>query len=132
MQGKPPEAGSKPVFGSSPATQATPNAGYDAAAMQGMGVLITMAQNLLVKVGAQSEAGKVLLDVLTKLTKAVPAGTVPPAVQNSVLDQTKMANTQMGAMQQQLAQRARAAGAPGAPGAGGPPPGGPAPMGAAA
>lgn len=116
------EGAKPPPFGSSPATQATPNAGLDAVGQQGMSVLITIAQNLLVKVGAQSETGKVLLDVLTKLTKAVPAGTVSPAAQNNTLDQAKMQNTQMGAMQGQMRNRAMQAGAPGgAPPAGGPP-----------
>lgn len=98
--------------------------------MQGMGVLVTMAQTLLVKAGAASEQGKVLLDVLQKLTKAIPAGTVSPAVQNNVIDQTKMQNTQNLAIQQQLRQRAMAQGAGGAPG--GAPAGGPPSMGAAA
>lgn len=95
----------------------------DAVAVQGMGALITIAQNLLVKVGAQSEPGKVLLEVLTKLTKAVPAGTVSPASQNTTLDQAKMQNTQMGAMQQQMRARAMQAGAPGAAPQGGGMPG---------
>lgn len=83
-----------------------------------------MLQTLLTKVGAQSEPGQAVLKALTILTKAVPAGTVTPAVQGNVLDQAKMANTQNGAMQQQMRMRALQSGAPGgAGGASGGPPG---------
>ena len=111
-----------PPFGSSNATQATPNAGADAVAVQGIGAVVTMLQNLLTKVGAQSEPGQAILKALTVLTKAVPAGTVAPAVQGQVLDQAKMQNTQMGNMQAQMRAKALQAGAPG--GGGGPPPAG--------
>lgn len=77
-----------------------------------------MLQNLLSKVGAQTEPGQAILKALTVLTKAVPAGTVSPAVIGNTLDQARMQNTQMGAMQQQLKQKAMQAGAPGG---GGPP-----------
>lgn len=89
----------------------------DAVAVQGIGAAVTLLQNLLSKVGAQSEPGQAILKALTVLTKAVPAGTVTPASQNTVLGQAMMQNTQNGAMQQQMRMRALQQGAPGgAPG----------------
>lgn len=130
--GKSEEAGEKkPAFGSSPATQATPNAGYDAAAVQGLGVVINMMQRLLLQAGATSEIGKVILKSMNDLVKAVPAGTVTPAAEKNMLGQAQMQNTQNSAIQQQLRARAVAQGAGGAPG-GGAPAGGPPSMGAAA
>lgn len=126
----PPSDGAKAApFGSSSASQATPNAGADAVAYQAIGAVVTLMQNVLVKVGAMTEPGKALIDAMKILTKAVPAGSVTPAVVGNQLDQAKMQNTQNGAMQQQMRQRALSAGAPGggAPGAGAPPgPGAPA------
>lgn len=119
--GKTPDAGAKPAFGSSPATQATPNAGYSAAGIQAIGVLINMMQQVLLKVGATSEEGKVLLKAMNDLVKVVPAGTTTPAAERAMLDQAKMQNTQNGAIQQQMQQRAQGMGAPGGAPAGGPP-----------
>lgn len=114
-----PEGDKKPPFGSSPASQATPNAGADAVAVQAIGACVTMLQNVLVKVGAQSEPGQAVLKALTILTKAVPAGTVTPAVQGNVLDQARMQATQQGGQIDAIKQRAAAVGmGSGAPGGG--------------
>lgn len=128
VQDKAPAPTAKPGFGSSSASQATPNDGYDAAGAQMVAVLISMMQQVLLKVTPTSELGKVVLEAMNKLVKAVPAGTASPASQNAMLDQAKMQNTQNMAIQQQLRQRAMAGGA----GGGQPPAGGPPSMGAAA
>lgn len=123
-----PQGDKKPPFGSSPASQATPNAGADAVAVQAIGACVTMLQNVLVKVGAQSEPGQAVLKALTILTKAVPAGTVTPAVQGNVLDQARMQATQQGNQIDQIRARAAAVGmgggAPGGMAAKPPPPAG--------
>lgn len=121
-QGGPASGESKqPPFGASAATQATPNSGADAVAFQAISAIVTLMQNALVKVGAMTEPGKALIDAMKILTKAVPAGSVPPAVIGSTLDQARMQNTQNGALQQQLRQRAMQAGAPGGQGGSGAP-----------
>lgn len=112
--GTSPTAAPKEPFGNSGATQATPNAGYDAAALQRIGVIIKQVQDVMTLVGAQSEIGKPLLEVLTKLVKMVPSGTVSPASEKNMLSQMQMKATQNQNMAQQLKQMQQG----GAPGAG--------------
>ena len=130
--GKPPASGApsptgKEPFGGSSASQATPNAGYEAAALQRVGVIVKQVQDLMNMVGATSETGQGLLKALNILVKMVPAGTVNPAAEKNMLEQAQMRNTQNMAMQQQLKQAAMKppGGAPGGP-PGGPPGGAPA------
>ena len=125
--GKPPAAGAPPPtpgkepFGNSSASQATPNAGYEAAALQRVGVLVKQVQDLMNMVGATSETGQGLLKALNIRVKMVPAGTVSSASEKNMLDQAQMRNTQNMALQQQL--KAQAMKPPG--GAPGGAPGGP-------
>jgi len=109
----------KEPFGGSSATQATPNAGYEAAALQRVGVIVKQVQDLMGLVGATSETGQSLLKALNILVKMVPAGTVTPAAEKNMLEQAQMRNTQNMATSQQLKQQRMTppAGA-GAPGAG--------------
>ena len=118
--GAPPPTQGKEPFGGSSASQATPNAGYEAAALQRVGVIVKQVQDLMNMVGATSETGQQLLKALNVLVKMVPAGTVSPASEKNMLEQAQMRNTQNMAMQQQLKQAAMKppGGAPGgAPGA---------------
>lgn len=128
--GKPPAAGAPPAapgkqpFGGSSASQASPNAGYEAAALQRVGVIVKQVQDLMNLVGATSETGQGLLKALNILVKMVPAGTVNPAAEKNMLEQAQMRNTQNMATQQQLkAHMQPPGGAPGGapPGAGAPP-----------
>ena len=126
--GAPPAGGApKPPFGATPATGSTPNKGYEAAGMQKLGVLVKQMETMLPELGASSDAGKAVLDCLSKLVKFVPAGSVTPAAQKNSIEaqqrQQAQGNQQMQALQ---AMRAKAAqggapgGAPGGqPGAGG-------------
>ena len=67
--------------------------------------------------GAASEPGKACLDVLTKLVKLVPAGSVTPAGQKNNIEQMAMRNTRDNAQMQALqAQRAQGAGGQPQPG----------------
>ena len=120
--GKPPAAGAPPPtpgkepFGNSSASQATPNAGYEAAALQRVGVLVKQVQDLMNMVGATSEIGQGLLKALNIFVKMVPAGSVSPASEKNMLEQAQMRNTQNRAMQQQLKQSAMKPPGGGAPG----------------
>ena len=101
----------QPPFGSTPATGATPNKGYEAAGLQKLGVVVKQLEALLPEVGAGSDIGKAVLESLNKLVKFVPAGSVTPAAQkNSIEAQQRMMaqnNQQMQAVQQ-MRQKAMA------------------------
>src|SRR5262249_44515260 len=112
-------------FGNSGATQPTPNAGMDAAALQRVGVITKQIQDVMQLVGAASETGKELLKALNILVKLVPSGNVSNASERNMLEQALMRNTQNGQQQQMLKAQAQKP-----PGAGQPP--AQAPMGAAA
>jgi hypothetical protein len=117
-------------FGNSSASQATPNSGYEAAAMQAIGPIIGQVQRLMTMVGAASPLGKQLLDVLNKLVKIVPAGTTTPAAEKEMISQMAMRQTQNQAAQGQLQAQRQQMSAPGgaSPAAGAPPGGAPKPM----
>ncbi len=119
-------AGKQAPFGNSGATQPTPNAGLEAAALQRVGVVIKQVQDIMQMVGAGSEPGKDLLKALNILVKMVPAGNVSNASERNMLEQSLMRNTQNGQQQQMLKQSQNAPKPP----AGQPAP--QAPMGAAA
>lgn len=111
-------------FGNSSATQPTVNAGYEAAALQKVGVMVKQVQDVMQMVGAGSEIGKDLLKVLNILVKMAPAGNVSNASERNILEQSLMKNTQNG---QTMAALKQSQSAPAKPGAGAAPP-----MGAAA
>lgn len=111
-------------FGNSSATQPTVNAGYEAAALQKVGVMVKQVQDVMQMVGAGSEIGKDLLKVLNILVKMAPAGNVSNASERNMLEQSLMRNTQNG---QTMAALKQSQSAPAKPGAGAA-----APMGAAA
>lgn len=96
-----------PPFGSSGATQPVPNAGFEAAALQRVGVIIKQIQDVMQIVGAGSEPGKDLLKALNILVKLAPAGNVSNASERNMLEQSLMRNTQNGQQQQMLKQQAQ-------------------------
>lgn len=100
-----------PPFGSTPATGATPNKGYEAAGLQKLGGVIKQLEMLLPEVGASSDIGKDVLKALSSLTKWVPAGSTTPAAQKNNIEaqQRQMAqnNQQMQAIQQMRARMAQ-------------------------
>ena len=113
----------QPPFGSTQATGATPNKGYEAAGLQKLGVVVKQLEGLLPEVGAGSDIGKAVLDALNKLVKFVPAGSVTPAAQKNSIEaqQRQMAqnNQQMQALQQMRQKMAQGGGQPGGMAAGG-------------
>ena len=98
----------QPPFGSTPATGATPNRGYEAAGLQKLGVVVKQLEALLPEVGASSEAGQAVLKALNSLVKFVPQGSVTPAAQKNSIEaqQRNMAqnNQQMLALKQRMMQ----------------------------
>jgi len=101
-------------FGASSATGPTPNQGYEAQALQQLGVTIKQLEKLVPMVGANSELGMELLKVLPKLAKFSPPGAVTPAGERNTLEAAMLQNARQGPMLQQL--RAAMAGGGGAPG----------------
>lgn len=65
-------------------------------------------------VGAETEIGRAMLDVLNKLVKMVPAGTVSPASEKNMLSNMQMKATQNQNMAQQLKQMSQSGVQPGA------------------
>jgi hypothetical protein len=116
---QPPQA----PFGSTSATGATPNRGYEAAGLQKLGVIVKQMEAALPELGATSEAGQALLKALNTLVKFVPQGSVTPAAQKNSIEaqQRNMAqnNQQMQALKQRLMQGQGGGGQPGGGGQGG-------------
>ena len=81
-------------MGVSPATGPTPNKGYEAAALQRVGLVIKQLTEILPMAGATSDVGKTILDVLGKLAKLVPAGSNTQASERNAIDQMAMKNAQ--------------------------------------
>jgi hypothetical protein len=91
-------------MGSSPATGPTPNKGYEAAAMQRVGVLVKQMTEILPMVGATSDLGQALMKSITALAKHVPPGTTSNAAEKNSIEKMAIQNQQNGAMQQQMRQ----------------------------
>lgn len=107
-------------MGVSSATQPTPNKGYEAAAQQRMGLLLKMATEILPLAGATSESGKVLLDIIGKLSKVVQPGSNTQASERNAIDKMAMQNAQQSQMMKQM-QPGMAQGGQGGPPGGAPP-----------
>ena len=104
-------------MGVSPATGPTPNKGYEAAGLQQLGMIVKGLERLLPLLGSGSEAGTAALKALNSLAKFVPTGSVTPASEKNMAQQTMMKATQNN--QQMQALKAQGAGG-GAPGGGAP------------
>lgn len=103
----------QPPFGTSPAVGPTPNAGYEAAGLQKLGMALRLLEQTVPLLGAASEPGKEVLRALNGLSKHIPPGTVTPAAEKNQLQQMALQQAQRGpmiaklreaAMQQQQAQ----------------------------
>lgn len=120
MVDQPPAAGGaggqpqQPPFGQTPVTASTPNKGYEAAALQKLGVIVKQLEPLLALLGSSSEPGQAVLKAINSLAKFVPPGSVTPAQTKNVLDSAQMQNTQNNAQMQALRQRMMQGGQQGA------------------
>ena len=110
----------QPPMGVSSATGPTPNAGFEAAARQRLGVIIRQLEQMVPQIGATSEIGKDVLKALSMFTKHIQPGEVTPAAERNTLEQTMMQNQQNQAQMQQMRQQPPAGGQP--PGGGQQPP----------
>ena len=113
-----------PPMGVSSASGPTPNKGYEAAAMQRVGVVLNQLSELLPMAGATSDVGKAVLSAIQALSKVVPPGSVSPQAQKNTIDQLQQKNMQ----QQQMAKQMMGAGGPPGAGGGAPPQGAQPPM----
>jgi hypothetical protein len=91
-------------MGVSSATGPTPNKGYEAAGLQKLGMIVEQLQQLVPMLGATSEAGAAVLKALGSLAKHVPTGSVTPAGQKSMAENTMMRATQANQQMQALKQ----------------------------
>lgn len=117
-----------PPFGTSPATQPTPNRGQEMAALQKLALVVRMLEVGVGVFGSRSPVGQDVLKALGILSKHVPPGLSTPASEQNQLQQLAMKNAQAGqqvaALRQATAQQGAGGGAPGgmppgaAPGAG--------------
>jgi len=107
-------------MGVSSATGPTPNAGFEAAARQRLGVIIRQLEQMVPQIGATSEIGKDVLKALNMFSKHIQPGEVTPAAERNTLEQTMMQNQQNQAQMQQMRQQPPAGGQP--PGGGQQPP----------
>ncbi len=105
----------QPPFGASSATGPTQNKGYEAAALQRLGVCLKQLEQLVPMAGTTSELGKDVLDALRKLSKHVPSGSVTPAAEKNNIQQMMMRNTQGNEQMQALKAAQSGGGAAGAP-----------------
>jgi len=91
-------------FGSTPAVSPTPNRGHEAAGLQKLGAALQSLTDALPLVGASSEPGQAILDMIKKLAKFVPAGTMTPAANRNQLEATAMKQGQNNQQMQMLKQ----------------------------
>lgn len=106
-----PPATDQPPFGSSSATAPSPNKGYEAAALQRLGLVVKQLEELIPLAGAATDVGKAALDALNKLVKLVPSGSVSPASEKNNIEQMAMRNAQ-GNQQMQALKQQRMGGQP--------------------
>src|SRR5262249_40403441 len=111
--GQPGQQG-QPPFGSSPATQPTKNAGYEAVAQKRVALILDGIAETIPLAGPSSELGIALTEAMRKLAKFAQPGAVTPAGKQNALRSAMTRNQQQGALMQQLKQQA-ASGGGGAP-----------------
>lgn len=99
----------------------TPNKGFEAAAQQQLGVAVNSLVKIMASVGANTPIGKTIMEVLPKLSKHVPPGSVTPGGERMQLQKQMMEALQRNQGMQQYKQNA----AKSMMGGGGQPPGGP-------
>src|SRR5580692_8684461 len=81
-----PAAGGSP-FGNSGATQPTPNRGYEAQALQGLGLVVMKLDEIVKMIGVTGELGAAVSETIKKLSKFVPPGSMTPSSQTNQINQ---------------------------------------------
>ena len=85
----------QPPFGSSPVSQPTPNRGMEAAGLARLSVVVRLLEEVVPLLGVSTPPGKDVIKALNTLAKHIPAGSVPPGVQQSTLQALMQKNQQM-------------------------------------
>src|SRR5580693_2393863 len=88
-----PQQTQSPPMGVSPATGPTPNKGYEAAAMQRLGLVIKNLMDLLPMAGA-TDLGKTINKMIEMGREHAPAGSNTQASERNAIDQMAMKNAQ--------------------------------------
>ncbi len=104
-------------FGSTPAVAPTANRGHEAAGLQKLGAALQNLTDALPLLGASSEPGQALLDMIKKLAKFVPPGTMTPAANRNQLEATAAKQGQNNQQMQALKAMQMQGGGGGQPGA---------------
>jgi hypothetical protein len=89
-------------MGSTSVTGPSPNKGYEAQAVQQLGLIVKRMTDILPLVGATSEIGQALMKAMQSLSKHVPSGSVSNVAERNALEKQMLQNQQNGQMQQQL------------------------------
>jgi hypothetical protein len=110
-----PQQTQSPPMGVSSATGPTPNKGYEAAAMQRLGLVIKNLMDLLPMAGA-TDLGKTINKMIEMGLKHVPAGSNTQASERNAIDQMAMKNMQASQTNQQLMKPQGQQGQPQMPG----------------
>lgn len=105
-------------FSPSPAVGPTPNMGMEAQAAQEAAIVQDMLVQIIGKLSS-SETKGIVADLIAKLGKIAPAGSVSPAAKNNQLESAMRNNQQNGQMIAML--KARGGMGAGAPGGAAPP-----------
>lgn len=110
MQGAPPGGQQSAPFGSSPATQQTPNRGQEAKAMQLLAHAAKVLDQAYVTAGGTSELGQKLHKIVGDVNKLVVPGASTPASDRNTMEEMQIKNAQQNQMMQALQkQRMQAA-----------------------
>ena len=99
-----PNQASQNPTGPTAAPQPTPNRGFEAAALQELGLVVQRLQQIALQAGAGSDVGKAATDAVAKLAKFVPPGSVTPAAQRQMIEKLSQSQTQNNQQMQALAQ----------------------------
>jgi len=119
VQGAPPGGQKAAPFGTSPATQQTPNRGQEAKAMQMLAHAAKVLDQAYALAGGASELGQKLHKIVGDVNKLIVPGSGTPASERNAMEEMQMKNAQQNQMMQQLRQQrmqaAQGGGQPGAP-----------------
>lgn len=111
----------QPPFGATPVSQASPNRGYEAVALQKLGLIGKQLTEILNLVGYSSDVGKEVLEMLRKISKLTPSD-ANAAQERRTIEQMAMKNTQQNQQMQAMKQQQATGAAGGQPGGGMPQP----------
>ena len=105
MRGAPPGGQQGAPFGSSPATQQTPNRGSEAKAMQLLAMAAKFLDQAYAAAGGASELGQKIHKPMGEINKLMVPGASTPASERNAMEEAQMKNAQNNQQMQQLRQQ---------------------------